>query len=494
MSQATNGSGETVLPTATGGPEAQLAALRVQGRNFLLALYKALRSIKLYPMDNAQVRGSLGELASSTQDILKVNGGLELRISGEILYVNGIRLRMDVDNFASFGHVVRAFSGAGIGLLLVDTPPGQQEWKTFVAQLLRFKPEENGEHRVSEFQRVILQRGVRNVIVGPPSEGDADLEDEAARKHAAKHTYQQSIAMTKELFESARMGRTPRLLHIRHAVQGIVDQVLTNDVTIMGLSTLRGHDDSTYTNTVNVCIFSLALGRRIGLSKARLFDLGIAALLHDVGKGHVDVDVILKQGELTAEERSQMETHTWRGALSAFGLRQFGEIPLRGMIAAYEHHMKVDLSGYPKCRRPRELSVFSKIVALADAYNSATTDRSHAGAKSPDAVLRELWEDPSYGHDPILVKALINLLGIYPVGTCVILDTFEVGLVHAANSDANHIDRPIVRVLGDSNGTWMDDPPLVDLAETEADGTFSRSIIKVTDPDKYMINVSDYFV
>jgi hypothetical protein len=109
-------------------------------------------------------------------------------------------------------------------------------------------------------------------------------------------------------------------------------------------------------------------------------------------------------------------------------------------------------------------------------------------------VLKDLWEDPSHGHDPVLVKALINLLGIYPVGTCVILDTFEVGLVHAANSDATHIDRPIVRVLGDGSGAWLDDPPLVDLAVTESDGSFSRSIIKVTDPDKYLINVSDYFV
>ena len=342
--------------------------------------------------------------------------------------------------------------------------------------------------------KLILDLGVKNVTVGPPSEGAVELEDEAARKVAAKRTYQQSVTVTKELFESARMGRTPRLRHITHAVQGIVDQVLNNEVTMMGLSTLRGYDDYTYTSTVNVSIFSIAIGRRLGLSKPRLFDLGIAALLHDFGKSRIDVDITMKPGKLTAEEFSRMEAHTWLGALSVFRLRQFGEIPLRGMIAAYEHHMKVDLSGYPKSRRPRQLSVFSKIVAVADAYNSATTARIHAAARSPDVVLKELWEDRSYGHDPIIVKAFINLLGIYPVGTCVILDTFEVGLVHAANSDATQIDRPVVRVLGDGTGSWLDDPPLVDLADTEPDGSFTRSIIKVTDPDKYLINVSDYFV
>ena len=494
MSQGTNGSGGTAAPTATAGAGAQDAALRARGRSFLLALHRALRSIKLYPADNAQVRESLDELASSTSDILGVDKGLEVRISSEILYVNGVRLRLDVDNFAAFGHVIRALSRIGIGALLVGTPPGPKEWKAFIVELLRFKPKGDGEHDVDEFQKLILKRGVANIMVEPPPEGDPELEDEAARKAAAKQTYQRSVSMTKDLFESTRMGRTPRLRHITHAVQGIVDQVLNNEVTMMGLSTLRGYDDYTYMVTVNVCIFSLAVGRRLGLSKSRLFDLGMAALLHDVGKSRVDVDIIMKEGKLSAEEFKRMEAHTWLGALGAFRLREFGAIPLRGMIAAYEHHMKVDFSGYPKSRRPRQLSVYSKIVAVADAYNAATTARGHATAKSPDVVLRELWEDPSYGHDPVLVKALINLLGIYPVGTCVILDTFEVGLVHAANSDATHIDRPIVRILGDGSGAWLDDPPLVDLAQTEPDGSFSRSIIKVTDPDKYLINVSDYFV
>ena len=503
MSEPTNGSGETADPTATTtpaaptgteGPEVPDVALRLRGRSFLLALYKTLRSIKLYPIENAQVRGSLDELASTTSDILTVDGGLEVRISSELLYVNDTRLRLDVDNFASFGHVISALSRAGIGVIRIDTPPGRQEWKTFVAQLLRFEPEEESEHRVYAFQKLILERGATNVMVGPPVEGEAEFADELARKRAAKRTYQQSVAVTKDLFDSARMGRAPRLRQVRHAVQGIVDQVLTNEVTMVGLSTLKDYDDYTFTHTVNVCVFSVAIGRRLGLSKARLFDLGMAALLHDVGKSRLDVDIIMKEGKLTPEEFSRMQTHTWLGALRIFGLREFGEIPLRGMITAYEHHMKVDLSGYPKGRRPRELSVFSKIVAVAAAYDAATTARSYAGAKSPDVVLREIWEDPSYGHDPVLVKALINLLGVYHVGTCVILDTFEVGLVHAANSDATHIHRPIVRVLCDADGSWLDDAPLVDLAETESDGSFSRSIIKVTDPDKYLINVSDYFV
>ena len=460
-----------------------------------MALYKTMRSITLYPIENSQVTESLKELTSATSDILTLDGGLEIRISDELLYVNDVRLRLDMQNFASFGQVIRTCTEAGIGLLRIDALPGQREWKAFVSELLDFVSQSPVLERADEFQRLILPLGVKNIMVGPPSIRDVEhFGEELMRKLVAKRTYRQSVAVAKQLFESARMGRTPRIRQVTHAVQGIVDQVLSDEVTIMGLSTLRDYDDYTYTHTVNVCIFSIAIGRRLNLSKPRLFDLGMAALLYDLGKSRIDVDIIAKPGKLTAEESSRMEAHTWLGALSTFGLRQFGEIPLRGMIAAYEHHMKVDLSGYPKGRRPRRLSIFSKIVAVADAYDSATTARSYAGAESPDVVLRSLKENPSHGHDPVLVKALINLLGIYPVGTCVILDTFEVGLVHAANSDATQIHRPVVRVLGDADGHWLADPPLVDLADTGSDGSFRRSIIKVTDPDKYMINVSDYFV
>ena len=434
------------------------------------------------------MRGSLDELASATSEILTVNGRLELKISSDLLYVNDARLRLDVANFASFGHVISALSRAGIGVIRIDDAPSEQEWKTFVTQLIQFEPEGEDEHLVYTFQKLILDRSVTNIMVGSPVEGEAEFADELARKR----TCQQSVTVTKDLFDSARMGRAPQLKQVRHAVQGIVDQVLTNEVTLVGLSTLRDFDDYTFTHTVNVCIFSVAIGRRLGLSKARLFDLGMAALLHDVGKSRIDVDIIMKEGKLTDEEFVRMQAHTWLGALRVFTLREFGEIPLRGMVTAYEHHMKVDFSGYPQGVRSRELSVFSKIVAVADSYDAATTARRYSDVKTGDVVLRELWEDP--GYDPVLVKALINLLGIYPVGTCVILDTFEVGLVHAANSDATQVNRPVVRVLSDADGRWLDDPTLVDLAETKPDGSFSRSIIKVTDPDKYLINVSDHFV
>src|SRR5207244_3719641 len=140
--------------------------------------------------------------------------------------------------------------------------------------------------------------------------------------------------------------------------------------------------------------------------------------------------------------------HPWLGVLTLFGLRGYGEIPYRGMIVSYEHHMKTDLTGYPKSLRPRDLSIYSKIVAVADGFDAATSRRAYQTVPiQPDQVLKEMWENPRRGYDQIVVKAFINLIGIYPVGTCVILDTYEVALVHSANPDVTHVHRPVVRIV-----------------------------------------------
>ena len=163
------------------------------------------------------------------------------------------------------------------------------------------------------------------------------------------------------------------------------------------------------------------------------------------------------------------------------------------MITAYEHHMKTDLTGYPKSVRPHRMSFFSRIVAMADHFDAATSARVYQEKKAPAEVLRELWED-FRGLDPVLVKTLTNLLGIYPAGTCVILDSRELALVHAANSDATQIHRPTVRIVCKADGTWLRTGPLVDLSATTDDGHYVRSIMKVTDTANYGIRTADYFV
>jgi HD-GYP domain-containing protein (c-di-GMP phosphodiesterase class II) len=278
-------------------------------------------------------------------------------------------------------------------------------------------------------------------------------------------------------------------------VQGIVDQILNDEVSLIGLTTIRDYDEYTFTHSVNVCIFSVALGRRLGLSKLQLYDLGMAALFHDIGKSRVPPEVLNKSGGLSDDEWRLIASHPWLGVLALFQLRGQQELPYRSMLVAHEHHMKVDQTGYPRPTRPRQLSMFSKIVAVADGFDAATSRRAYQTVPyTPAQVMAEMRDNPRRGMDPVVVKAFINLTGIYPVGTLVVLDTFEMGIVHAANPLPEMLSRPIVRIISDDRGNLLHPGTLVDLADKDAQDAYLRTIIKTESPERYGIRVGDYFL
>src|SRR4029079_3955854 len=331
-------------------------------------------------------------------------------------------------------------------------------------------------------------------VFAPADEEDRDLSEEA--RQAANRTYNRSVAVTREVINSVRMGRTPSIRKIKRVVQGIVDQILNEETSLIGLTAIRDYDEYTFTHSVNVCIFAVALGRRLGLTKVQLFDLGLSALMHDIGKSRVPLGYLQKSEQLSEEEWRQIAAHPWLGALTLFQLRgQQEDVSYRAMTVAYEHHMRTDLSGYPKPLRPRQMTMASRIVAVVDGYDAATTRRVYQTSPyTPAAVLQEMRDNPHRGMDQIVVKAFINLLGIYPVGTLVVLDTFELAVVVSSNPKPEALSRPLVKIVSDAQGNTLHPAPEVDLAQQDVSGDYPRTIIKTADPERYGINVGDYFV
>jgi HD-GYP domain-containing protein (c-di-GMP phosphodiesterase class II) len=475
------------------------AFLRQAGRAFLLAMYAALRSLKLYPIENTTAQKSLDDLQAAAVAILGPMAEIELRLSGDFIFVNGTRLRLELDNYASFSNLLAALRALDIGEVKVLAACERREWQVFLGVLLAMGGRAGVEadpDRLFELRERLQVANVTNISVELPLESEEKMAEAERAREAAKRTYSHGVAVTKDLINSVRMGRTTSVAKVKRAVQSIVDQVLNNETSLIGLTAIRDYDEYTFTHSVNVCILAVAIGKKLSLSRLQLYDLGLAALLHDVGKARIPVEVLNKTTGLTEDEWKMMQMHPWQGVLTLFSMRGYGEIPHRQIVVAHEHHMKTDLTGYPKAIRPRTQGIFSRIVAVADGYDAATTRRSYQTVPiQPDQVLREMWENPRRGYDPVLVKALINLIGVYPVGTCVILDTFEVAIVAAASADPQMLNRPVVRVCLDENGALLGPPGREeDLTAQDAGGSFLRSIVKVTNPDRYGIIVGDYFV
>ncbi len=476
-------------------PGAQTAderGLQRRGRDLLFAIATTLRSLQLYPLENQTVVTSLTELDWITQDLLAAEEQITVRFVGDFFFVNELRLRVDLQSYATYGTVGRALARHGIGELEVFRGATVPEWTALLA-LVNADPDP--EDRFGAFLERLGRTAVLHLAVGPDRESEPDLRDEESRR-MAKRAYAQTVAVAREVMGGLRMGKGVSLRPVKRAVQSIVDQVLTNETSIVGLTTLRDYDEYTFTHSVNVCIFSVALGKKLGLGKHQLYELGLGALLHDVGKVRMPLDLINKTGALTAEEFQVLQEHPTEGLLSMFDMRGLAELPLRAMLMAYEHHMKVDQTGYPVSARPRDPTLFGRIVSVADGFDAATTKRSYqAQPWPPDRVLKEMRDNASRGFDPLLVKAFISMTGIYPVGSVVILDTFELAIVTERNPRPDAMHQPVVQVIYDSMGVRVDPPRRLDLSETDpATGKPLRSIIKTTDPERYGIHVGDYFV
>ncbi len=474
---------------------ATAAYARKRGRELIVSLYGTLRAIKLYPVEHVAVQKTLSELSLVAAEILERERELEIRLSGEFLFLNATRLRLDLTNYASFGYLLRLCRSSGVGAIRVFPEAGSREWLV-VLSLLDTQTHLEAVDRFAEISEHLALTRLPGIELGPPVDDDADREFAEHAKVAATRTYTHSVEVTRDVINSVRMGRTPSIKKIKRVVQGIVDQILNEETSLIGLTAIRDYDEYTFTHSVNVCIFAVALGRRLGMTKLQLFELGLSALMHDIGKSRVPLGYLQKAEQLSEEEWRQIAAHPWLGVLVLFHLRgQQEELSYRAMTVAYEHHMRADLTGYPKTVRPRVMSMTSKIVAVADGYDAATTRRAYQSTPyPPSAVLQEMRDNPRRGMDQIVVKAFINLLGIYPVGTLVVLDTFELALVQAANPRLDALSRPIVRIVSDASGNMLHPAPEVDLAEPDATGEYPRTIIKTADPDRYGINVGDYFI
>jgi HD-GYP domain-containing protein (c-di-GMP phosphodiesterase class II) len=482
----------TTSPLQAAFGSADERGLQRQGRDLLFAVAAAIRALQLYPLENQAVVNALAELGAAAKAMQQTEPEIAIRHVGDVFFINDLRLRIDLASYATYGFVGRSMARHGIGQLEIFPGAATGEWTALLSLLVG---EPDAEDPFGAFQERLGQTAVLHLAVAPDREGERIKDDDGA-KQQAKRTYAQTVQVARDTMGALRMGRGVSLRPVKRAVQSIVDQVLTNETSLVGLTTLRDYDEYTFTHSVNVCIFSVALGKKLGFHKHQLYELGLGALLHDVGKVRMPWELINKSGPLTPDEFETLKEHPAEGVLSMFSMRGLTELPLRAMLVAYEHHMKIDQTGYPRSVRPRSPTLYGRIVAVADGFDAATTQRSYQAQPWPaDQVLREMRDNPARGFDPLVVKAFIAMTGIYPIGTLVVLDTYELAVVVAPSSNPSAPHQPVTKVIFDSMGIPQDPPPMVDLTEVDpATGRPRRTIIKTTDPERYGIHVGDYFI
>ncbi|NPV89999.1 MAG: HD-GYP domain-containing protein [Firmicutes bacterium] len=262
----------------------------------------------------------------------------------------------------------------------------------------------------------------------------------------------------RQIFNQMKTSCSLNTKAARQVVDQLLDEVLSNPNTLVHLTDIRAFDDYIFNHSVNVCILSLMTGVSMSLNTIQLRDLGVGALLHDIGKIDLPREILDKPGRLTQEEFEKVKRHTTNGFDI---LRQYTDISLLSSHVAFQHHERYDGTGYPRGLTISDIHEYARIVAVTNAYDAMLSDRSYRAPLLPCDAVRELTRGAYTQFDPQVVAALLENIAIYPVGSLVQLSSQEIGIVVDVNKHS--LNKPVVRLVVDNSGRPVAESREIDL-------------------------------
>ncbi|MCL5422283.1 MAG: HD-GYP domain-containing protein [Nitrospirae bacterium] len=445
-----------------------------------------IRTAHIHDSGNIAVLTAIERLIATLNPLVSQNNKLTLEIVGEFFYLNESRVRYSMEYLLNFDFLIREFKRRHLGSITIDGPLTTEDMQLFVKAFL------NAPFSDSPYDALLESiANVDSLTVGPlkkvVEEGEFDM------RKLVKKTYFNAVSYTKGVINKIKSGERVSIKKAKRVVESMVDMILEEEELLVGMTAIKDYDEYTYHHSVNVSILSVALGQRIGLSRKALTDLGLVALFHDIGKMEVPPEILNKPTNFNDDEWKVVMKHPFWGVRAILKLKGLDPASIRTAIVAFEHHLNYDMSGYPKISRPLDLDFYSKIVSLADQYDAMTSSRVYSRVPmAPDKALSIMMERAGTQLDPIIFKFFINMIGVFPIGTLVLLDTKELGLVYGGNTMFQ--DRPRVLIIIDSSGTRVKGN-VVDLTEKDSTGNkYLRTIVKTMDPNKYRINLAEYML
>jgi putative nucleotidyltransferase with HDIG domain len=295
------------------------------------------------------------------------------------------------------------------------------------------------------------------------------------------------VQTAETLWEAAKAGEQPDPGTARKMIDGLARLVTQDRTSLMALTALKKYDNYTFTHMVNVSALAMAQARSLNLDGALLREFGFAALMHDIGKVHTPLEVLNKPGKLTKEEFDIMKRHVVDGAHI---LRRTPEMPALAPIVAFEHHLKQDLSGYPENIGSRRLNLCTMIVSIADVFDALRSNRPYREGLATVRIRSIMGEQGNPAFNQVLLKRFVNLMGLFPIGTLVRLNTEEIAVITLEHPTDPF--RPQVKILTDRSGAMLEQPLLANTWDRDDRGEHPYAVVEAVDPDTTNIDPVEY--
>ena len=428
-------------------------------------LAAGLRSAELYAPQHPLVQRATAALAAACSAHFGTASTLIVGFVGDDVVVNEARLGKGSASLTGF---VRGLRDRDIEKITFHRGVTAEEIKSFLEVLADRRAKSPVEER-------LVTRGVRHIVIGKLAIEDTqtDVGIEAARR-----VYSTAVSDSQSLWDQAQAGDKPDPNTARKIIDSLANIVTQDRTSLMALTALKKYDNYTFTHMVNVASLAMAQARALGVDGPLLREFGFAALMHDIGKVNTPIEVLNKPGKLTTDEFKVMKQHVVDGAHI---LRRTPEMPALAPIVAFEHHLKQDLSGYPENIGHRELNLCTMIVSIADVFDALRSNRPYREGLATTRIKSIMGEKENPAFNQVLLRRFVNLMGMFPIGTFVRLNTEEMGVVTAEHPEDPF--RPQVKILFDSRGDRLEEPFLANTWERDARGEFARAVVESVDPD-----------
>lgn len=466
----------------------------IRGERFIVVLFRTIRAIRLHDDNNELVGQCLSQLTKAASEILAESEFTVLILDGGY-YVQGRRFRYHKRT----GRIVqelldifteRGFFGFTFHPAMLNAPPANL--LKFLRLLIRSFDKDNPHEWLSHE----IEDGRFSWVDLIDEETAKVLRDQSFDNTVrARITYQRSLASIRDVTRKLARGSRAGLWNSKRVVQNMVDLVRDDEALSIGMATIKHYDDYTYTHSVNVAILSVCLGNRMGLSRGSLTQLGVCGLFHDLGKVEIDPAIIQKPGKLNEQEWEQVKKHPVGSMRQILKLNTSYDLKSKVFISPLEHHLNFDLSGYPAIKSKRKISLFGRILRIADVYDAVTSPRTYRSFHySPDQVLRMMFNKSGADFDPVLLKVFALMLGRFPIGTLLVLNTNELGLV-IGNSPGPAAELPRVMLLLKNSEGGFARGETVDLNDQDPrTGEAGRTIIRALHPAVCGIQPAEFFL
>lgn len=469
---------EPSAPVTTGPHnEARYTADQLKrARELLTRIYAVVRASSFYAFEHPAVGAAIETLFHVIDDYFAEN------IDVQLVFLDGTVLlgeQLLTSESVLFDQLIRDFTAVGIGSVTFRQGMPRSELTRAMKVLVMEAGEIEslgGLEAVTAASRLsLVEIGLVGVIEQASTEEMVELTEDA------RAAFGNAVSIIREIQASLQARKIPKLTGISGVTKSLVDNVLSNRNAMLQMSSLKSHHEYTFYHSANVAILSVALASTITRDQRFLSSLGSGALLHDIGKLAIGLDIIDKPGALSPEEWDKMRKHPTIGTQIA---SQMKGVDRSVLVPIFEHHMRWDGSGYPTRTPRRKQHITSRIVAVADSYDAMTSKRSYSTARVQDEAMRLIVESAGNSLDPVLVSLFVRMMGAYPPRSVVKLSDGAVGIVVAPSESDPY--RPVVRVLTAPNGGFIT-PVDVDLSERQG-----MSIEGLIDPGSLNIEIDDY--